>query len=382
MTERTLQRANAIRYRFDDPDLNFLFQWSAGAAKTGGLDAGELFYIASGIDDTASWVDRFHEYGDTQRDLAARWMREGRWHSAGEVLMKAYHCCRQAWQFAGRGDHFIELIDKYESAFAEAVDALELPLQYLDIPYKPAPLPALRLATGPDAPTLIVVGGGDTSREDMYHLLGLNAWRRGYSALIVDLPGQGSTPLRGLHFQAETERPVAAVVDHLIDVHGQDPARLAIAGFSGGGYMVCRALMTEPRIAAGIASTPVSNFGEVLPVELVERMASEGAIGDAFDMYLWRSGLATPLEFANLLATFQADPGKLRCAFLSIVGQGESPVLIRQAEAWHEALPTREKALVRLDAATGADAHCQMNNPTRLAQEVCDWLDAVFRTRA
>jgi hypothetical protein len=36
------------------------------------------------------------------------------------------------------------------------------------------------------------------------------------------------------------------------------------------------------------------------------------------------------------------------------------------------------KRLLRLDAASGADAHCQGNNPTRLAQEVCDWLDAFF----
>jgi hypothetical protein len=50
MPEPTLKRANAIRYCFDDPDLDFMFQWAAGAAKTGGLDPGERFYIASGMD--------------------------------------------------------------------------------------------------------------------------------------------------------------------------------------------------------------------------------------------------------------------------------------------------------------------------------------------
>lgn len=329
MADGTLKRANEIRHRFDDPDLDFRFQWAAP--------------------------------------------------SAGEVLMKAYYCYRQAWQFVGRGDRFQELIGRYEAAFAEAVDALGLPLAYLEIPYRPAPLPALRLEAGPAAPTLVVVGGGDTGREDMYHLIGLNAWRRGYTTVIVDLPGQGSTPLRGLHLMADTERPVGAVVDHLIDAYGQDPGRLALIGFSGGGYMVARAVMRERRIAACVASTPIASFGEVLPVELVEQMASRGAISDAFDMYLWRSGLTAPVDFAKLLATFQADPGQVRCAFLSIVGAGESPVLIRQAEQWHRALPVEHKALVRLDADTGADAHCQVNNPTRLAQEVCDWLDAFFR---
>jgi hypothetical protein len=117
MPEPTLKRANAIRYCFDDPDLDFMFQWAAGAAKTGGLDPGELFYIASGMDGTAaSWVDRFDEFGDTQRELAADWIGRGQRRSAGEVLMKAYSCYRMAWQLVGQGERFITLIDKYESA--------------------------------------------------------------------------------------------------------------------------------------------------------------------------------------------------------------------------------------------------------------------------
>jgi hypothetical protein len=33
---------------------------------------------------------------------------------------------------------------------------------------------------------------------------------------------------------------------------------------------------------------------------------------------------------------------------------------------------------VRLDAATGADGHCQVNNRLRLAQEACGWMDEIF----
>jgi len=44
MAEQTLKRANQLRYRFDDPDLDFMFRfrWSVGTANTVGLDAGEL----------------------------------------------------------------------------------------------------------------------------------------------------------------------------------------------------------------------------------------------------------------------------------------------------------------------------------------------------
>ncbi|GAA2315764.1 alpha/beta hydrolase [Nonomuraea roseoviolacea subsp. roseoviolacea] len=380
MNDKKLQRSDSTRYYFDDPDMDFIFQWSAGAAKTGGLDAGELFHVAARIKDgdTAGWVREFETYGDGRRELAETWRRRGWRRSAGETLMKAYYCYRQAWQFAGRGELFEPLIRKYETAFAEAVDLLGLPLEYLEVPFEGNSLPGLRLDAGPDAPTLIVIGGGDTGREDMYHLIGYNAWQRGYTTVIVDMPGQGSTPLRGLHFMAETERPIGAVVDHLVGTYRQDPARLAIVGMSGGGYMVSRAVMTERRLAACVASTPVSDMGQILPVGVVRAMATEGAMRDSFQMYLWRSGCATPEEFAELLTTFRADPAQVRCAYLSIAGTGESPTFLEQARRWHDGLPVATKALVELDAASGADAHCQINNPTRLAQEICGWLDEVL----
>ncbi|WP_219513013.1 alpha/beta hydrolase family protein [Nonomuraea ceibae] len=385
MTQNTtLQRSNATRYFFGDRDMDFIFQWSLGAAKTGGLDSGELFHIASRIEDgdTAGWVAEFEGFGDAQRALAKRWAGQGRRRSAGEVMMKAYHAYRQAWQFAGRGERFLPLISKYEAAFRRAVELLALPMTFIEVPFEGASLPGLRIDAGPGTPTLIVIGGGDTSKEDMYHLAGRNAWERGYTTVIVDLPGQGSTPLRGLHLMAETERPVGAIVDHLVGTYGQDTAKLAIIGFSGGGYMISRALMSERRIAAGVASTPILDFGAVLPVEVVEAMATDGAMKDSFRMYLWRSGLAEPVDFARLLATFTTDPGEIRSAFLSIAGLSESPVLVDQARRFHEALPVERKTLLEFDAASGADAHCQVNNPTRLAQEAVDWLDVTLGVRA
>lgn len=381
--DEKLQRSNAIRYYFDDHDLDFMFQWALGAAKTGGLDSGELFHIASRIQngDPASWVREFESHGDLQRDLAATWVAEGRDHSAGEAMMKAYYAYRQAWQFVGRGDNFEPLIRKYEAAFERAVELLGLPLEYVEVPFEGSSLPGLRIDAGADAPTLIVIGGGDTGREDMFHLAGLNAWRRGYTAVIVDLPGQGSTPLRGLHLMAESERPIGAIVDFLLGQYRQDLSKLAIIGFSGGGYMVSRALMYEHRIAAGVASTPVLDFGRVLPAEVVELMATSGAMKDSFQMYLWRAGVRTPIDFANLLTTFVADPAKVRCSFLSIAGLGESPVLLDQARRWHDALSVEHKNLLEFDAASGADAHCQINNPTRMAQEVTDWLDETLPGR-
>ncbi|MFE7116107.1 alpha/beta hydrolase family protein [Streptomyces sp. NPDC057654] len=381
-----IQRSSsAIRYRFDDRDMDFVFQMSVAAAKTGGPDAGELYAVASRIEDgdTESWVKEFAAYGDAQRALAADWEARGRRRSAGEVLMKAYYAYRQAWQFAaGDAAAFESLIGEFESAFADATRLMELPLTYLEVPFGSASLPGLRLDAGPGAPTLLLHGGLDTCREDVFHLIGLNAWRRGYTVVMVDLPGQGTTPLRGLHLMSETERPIGAVIDHLVDAYGTDPARLALMGMSAGGYMVSRAVMTERRVAACVATTPISDGGGLLPVESLEAMASGGGgVRAGFLMYLWRSGLTTAAELAQLFATFRADPSQVDCAFLSLAGSGEGLGFLDQARRWHEGLPAQNKTLLELDASTGADAHCQANNPTRLAQEVCDWLDDFFDRR-
>ncbi|GAA4685188.1 alpha/beta hydrolase family protein [Gordonia humi] len=384
MSVEPMQRSSSdIVYRFQDREMDFAFQYALGAAKTGGLDAGELHYIASNIEDGsgASWVTEFERYGDAQYRLAMEWAARGRRRSAGELLMKAYYCYRQAWQFSGNTEAFDALIDKYESAFSKSTSITDPALTSLDIPFGESTLPGLFLDRGPQAPTVIFIGGLDSCKEEMYHLIGLNAWRRGYTAVIVDLPGQGSTPNRGLHLMSDAAVPIGAVIDYLIETRGQDPARLAIMGMSAGGYLVSRAVMTERRLAACIASTPIYDGGGILPREAIEQLASAGAMRDTFRMYLWRSGTSTPGEFADLIATFQADPAPVQCRYLSIAGTGEGPAFLEQARTWHQRLSVEEKTLIELDASTGADAHCQVNNPTRLAQEVCDWLDEVFDQR-
>lgn len=384
MTTEPLQRSSAdIRYRFDDRDMDFAFQMALGAIATGGLDAGELFAIAAQVTDgdTRSWVESFEEHGDFLSALARQWSEDGRRKSAGEVRMKAFHCYRHAWQFAGSGPAFDRLLSKYESAFLEAISHAGVPVEQIEIPFEGEVLPGLRLDAGPDAPTILVHGGADSGREDIFHLFALNGWKRGYTTVAVDLPGQGSTPTRGMHFMAETHRPIGAAIDFLVDEFGQDTDRLALMGLSLGGYMVSRAVMTERRVAACIASTPISNFHGIVPPAALEAMASNGAMKDTFDMYLWRFGVDSAHGISTRIADFIADPTQVHCPFLTIVGTGEAPPFIDQARAWHAGLSTEQKTFLELDPRSGADAHCQINNPTRLAQEVCDWLDELLKRR-
>ena len=68
------------------------------------------------------------------------------------------------------------------------------PLEYIEIPFEDTVLPGyFRRADnrGKPAPTLLMIGGGETFAEDLYFYIAPEASERGYNFMTVDLPGQG-----------------------------------------------------------------------------------------------------------------------------------------------------------------------------------------------
>ncbi len=76
-------------------------------------------------------------------------------------------------------------------------------------------------------------------REDLYFFGGAMGHHRGYNVAMVDLPGQGKAPFAGLYFRHDTERPVAAIIDHLVESGRIDGRGIVLYGISGGGYFAC-----------------------------------------------------------------------------------------------------------------------------------------------
>jgi pimeloyl-ACP methyl ester carboxylesterase len=93
---------------------------------------------------------------------------------------------------------------------------------------------------------------------------------------------------------------------------------------------------------------------------------------------LWKAGATNAAAFLSRTVLMRADPARVTVPFLSIIGTGDSPVFVKQAEIWHNEIRSERKALVRLDAETGADGHVQINGRLRLAQECCGWMGEIF----
>ena len=376
----------ARSYRFEDPDMDLFFMAALSWGPAGGLDIGQAFHIASTIKDgdADSWVNSFAGYGEVQNVLADSWLARGWRHAAGEARLKAFASYRSAWQFAAPGsDTFAALYANHQQAFYKAMNELKLPATAFEVPWEGKSLPGLFVRNADaNAPVALIIGGADTSLEDLFLSLGRGIWERGYSVAIVDLPGQGNTAAQGLRWETEPERPIAAVIDRLVQEFGAQPGRIALIGMSLGGYFATRAAGHESRLATVIASTPFPAPGRLFAASVRSALASgrtsSAASHRSYQNIFFKAGAKTPQEFLERWESAQADPALVTLPFLSVLGGGDSPMFAAQAREWHESIRSTRKDLVFLDAATGADGHCQVNARLRMVQEACGWMDEVF----
>jgi pimeloyl-ACP methyl ester carboxylesterase len=374
------------KYYFDDPNMDLFFLAALGWGKSGGLDVGEVFEIASHITDgdADSWIRAFEQQArvlDAQADL---WAAKGWIPAAGEMRLKAFAAYRSAWQFAAPGATFNRLYALHRAAFAAAMRELALPATFFDVPYGGKTLPGVFLQnTRTDAPVVLVIGGADTCFEDLFLSVGRGFYERGYSVAIADLPGQGATANDGLYWEAEAERPIGAVIDLLINRFAARPGRIAVLGMSLGGYFVTRAAGYESRLATVIASTPFPNPNQLFALSVQSAVAearnpASTATQRSRQHSMWKAGAPDAAAFVAKTANMAADPKRVAVPFLSILGGGDSPVFARQATRWHAEILSTRKSFVLLDAASGADGHCQVNNRLRLVQEASGWMGEIF----
>jgi pimeloyl-ACP methyl ester carboxylesterase len=375
-------------YRFDDPEMDLFFMAALGWGPSGGLDIGEAFHVASTIvdGDAESWVRSFAACAEAQSMQAEAWTARGWKRQAGEARLKAFAAWRSAWQFAIPGsDTMRDLMDCQRASFDVALAELGSPATRFSVPWEGKVLPAVFLRhPAPDAPVVLVIGGADTAHEDLFLTAGRGLFERGFSVVLADLPGQGATAFDGLHWESAAERPIGAIVDALVERFGVRTGRLALLGLSLGGYFATRAAAHEPRLAAVMASTPFPNPAEMFRLSVdaarqaVAAVAPTSAARVAREQALWKAGASSPQDLLARSAAMVTDAHGVTVPFLSILGTGDSLVFAQQARAWHRDIDSARKDFVLLDAATGADGHCQVANRRRLVQECAGWLGEVL----
>jgi pimeloyl-ACP methyl ester carboxylesterase len=114
-------------------------------------------------------------------------------------------------------------------------------------------------------PTLILGNGYDAAQEDSFHTFVVPALARGWNCLTYEGPGQPTVRRdQNISFIPDWERVVTPVVDYLLSEKANvvDQDRLALLGFSMGGYLAARAAAFEPRLSAVLLDGGVWDVSE------------------------------------------------------------------------------------------------------------------------
>jgi pimeloyl-ACP methyl ester carboxylesterase len=292
-------------------------------------------------------------------------------------------------------DQFPELVANMENALQCGAAKISIPIRPIEVPFEGIGLPGHFLdANSPLGPTLLIVGGGDTFREDLVYFGGLAGWRRGYNVVMVDLPGQGKVPGLGLHFRQNMAAPIAAALDW-IEQALPSSSQIAIYGLSGGGLFTAQAAAADRRIRAWIASTPIIDVGRLFAVEFGAAARVPGWIASSFlrvagalnhstdlslKKYAWQFGGSDFAEVVGRIVNEAAPVAheQISCPALFLMGSSEAEELRRQTRVLFDLLRSRgvDVALKEFSAADGADAHCQINNLPLAHRVIFDWLDS------
>jgi pimeloyl-ACP methyl ester carboxylesterase len=374
----------------------------AGAYGDGGA-VGESYSTARRIKDRdiESWTVEWTATADRIEGIANKCLSGGHIVSAREAFLRASVYWRTGLFYLETKDaRQFEMYQRHRSCFRQAAKLFNPQIEPVSIPYengKTLPGYFMRAATdGVPRPTVMILGGGDTTCEELYDFGGgAAAVRRGYNAFLWEGPGQvgAFAADKTLTYRPDYEVPTRYAVDYVLSRNDVDPKRLALSGHSMGGYFAPRAVACEKRITALIANSlaPLMVTGLLAILGLKdasgEDLESKVDLSDPMKKFFVtdvqeRCGMAgkSLAAFLDNLShyTLTGLEGKITCPLLSIGGEGEGPSMNALAHEFFGKL-TCPKAERVVTSAEGGEAHCQINNPSLKHQIEFDWLDDVFK---
>ncbi len=339
--------------RFKNEDMDFMLNWGIGVSQILGMSPSQVFHAVHGIrdGDPSGWRSGFQRQGDYQLERAREFTEKKQDLAAGQFHLGAAYAYRSALQYTDPNTpEFGACVQAMETAFQRGASWMGIPMDPIGIPFEDTTLPGYYLEHDRQPrPVVMMVGGGDTFREDLFYFAGYPGWKRGYNVIMADLPGQGVTPNRGLHFRVDMERSISAVLDWLETRAASKLEQIAIYGVSGGGYFTSQGVAADPRIKAWIASTPIFDVAEIFRREFRSALKAPGWLLNMFmrltgtfnksseinlKKYAWQFGSA---DFKSAIeqVLHQAKAvnySEICCPALFMMSEGEGPELKRQTQ--------------------------------------------------
>jgi len=379
-------------------------------------EIGECLHVAhrildAGYTDGENWICEWAGLADRVSALGEESLQAGHPISARECFLRASNYYRTAeYGCAPSHPRFDELWEKSVVSFHKAAALFSPPLQCIHVSYDGKQLPGYFWRpddTDATRPTLIAAGGGDSSLEEVVYWTGIAAIRRGYNFFTFEHPGHRGA----LHLYRDCikignyEDPYRDAIDLLLTLPGVDE-RLAMTGYSWGGFVTCRVAAFEKRLQAIAPNPPIidepfrqdkfKGFWAQIPRLWVDWLIEKAIYRKSPLTKSWVSFLTWSCGAPGERWSEVLDMGttqslgytvidhihQVTCPALLLVGEKEGQEWVKQAKLFYRGISSEVKRLhVFTLEEDGSNDHCQLDNRSRGAQVMFDWLDDVFGYR-
>jgi alpha-beta hydrolase superfamily lysophospholipase len=263
MVKLTFKEKMAFKFIFSEK----IYQRWYGRFLSFGVDYWRLKRVIARINNWLQWCLEWTKEGDVVYSKAEEAFTEGYKTKAKALFHEATACYH-----IGQHIFFIDSIqkekaqEKARTSYKRAIslyDEKERPIP-VEIPFNGIKIPGyLRLSDVPNMPLVIFINGMDNIKEAEGHTQGTIYKENGFNFFTFDGPGQGEL-WEDMKFDAnEYHNAVSAIIDWFMihDQYGIDLSKLALAGFSLGGYLAPMCAAYDKRVSCTVGNSGLVFIG-------------------------------------------------------------------------------------------------------------------------
>jgi pimeloyl-ACP methyl ester carboxylesterase len=371
------------------------FQWSnatlvcKGMAPYGAVALGEIDEVCERLrlrqGEPHAWWEEWNAVGARLEKAADAVEIQGSRTSAGNLYLRAGMYYFTAERFIVPGEEKRAMGRKAIECQTKGILRRYPNVERVEVPYEGKSLPALFMkapgVTG-RAPTMVAFDGLDNCKEMSVLFNGLEFAARGWHTLAIDGPGQGeSLRLRDIKTRHDYEAAGTAAYEWVAARPEADAKRVAVMGYSFGGYYAPRIVAFEKRYCACVAFGAMHWSMETW-VDGIRRAVREDAKTSAQSHFQvpWAFGAKDLDEAVEMAKRFSLAgvAGGIECPVLVVHGENDRIVPLESARKLFEAIGSKRKHLKIFTAAEGAAEHCQVDNRQLGVDYIADWLAPIL----
>ena len=372
------------------------FMWSnatlvtKGMAPYGAVALGEIDQVCERLrtrqGEPHAWWEEWSALGARLEATAQAAEAAGHRMTAGDYFLRAGMYYFTAERFIVPGAEKREMGRKAIECQTRGILIRHPNVEKVEVPYEGRTLPALFMkAPGASgrAPAVVLFDGLDNCKEMSVLFCGLEFARRGWHTLAIDGPGQGeSLRLRDIKTRHDYEVAGTAAYEFAAARPDVDPGKMAVMGYSFGGYYAPRVAAFEKRYSACVAFGAM-HWDMAEWVDAIRRAVKSDVKQSAQSHFQvpWAFG-AKDLDQAVVMAkrfSLADVAGRIECAFLVVHGENDRIVPLDSARKLYDAAGSRKKTPKIFTAEEGGAEHCQVDNRQAGVDYIADWLAASFR---